>query len=377
MSEKVLFVDDEISLLEGMKRNLRKQYDVYVAEGGDKGLSVIENDGPFPVVVSDMRMPGMDGAQFLSAVRERNPDTVRILLTGQPDVDSAIAAVNHGRIFRFLTKPCSTDDLIKIIDSGIEQYRLIKAEQELLEETLKGSIKVLTEILSLTNPAAFSRAMRIKHYVEQIAIKLKLNDTWQYEIAAMLSQIGCVTVPSETMEKCLGGEKLSDSEIEMVKAHPAVAGELIKNIPRLEHVAAMIASQAMGCDQKSDSLEQPELVGGQILKAAIDFDAMLETGSSILSTLQSMRQKPRIYNSKIVNVLKDVKVPTLEMTVQVVQMAKLRNGMLLAEDVRSHKDVLIVAKGQEVNEALRRQMENFVRQRAVPDSVRVYVRSPG
>jgi len=144
---RVLCVDDEPNVLEGLRRQLCRHFTVATAGGGVAGLEVIERDGPFAVVVSDMRMPGMDGAAFLNRVRERVPDTVRVLLTGRADLDAAVAAVNKGNIFRFLMKPCPSEVLIATLEASAAQYRLVTAERALLEQVLQGSIKALTCIV--------------------------------------------------------------------------------------------------------------------------------------------------------------------------------------------------------------------------------------
>jgi FixJ family two-component response regulator/GGDEF domain-containing protein len=134
VAEKVLFVDDEMSALDGFRRILRHEFQVSTAEGGEKGLAMMQRMGPFAVVVSDMRMPGMNGAEFLAKAREKAPDTVRMLLTGHADLDTAIEAVNQGNIFRFLTKPCEKDVLVKAIQSGVAQYRATAADKEVVKK---------------------------------------------------------------------------------------------------------------------------------------------------------------------------------------------------------------------------------------------------
>jgi len=94
MTDTILCVDDEANILEGLKRHLHKRFVLETALSGAAGLELLDRQGPFAVVVSDMRMPGMNGAQFLALVRERAPDSVRIILTGQADLEAAIAAVN-------------------------------------------------------------------------------------------------------------------------------------------------------------------------------------------------------------------------------------------------------------------------------------------
>ncbi len=123
MTSKILMVDDETHVLAAHKRGLGKRFDIHTALSGGEGLNILERDGPFAVVVSDMRMPGMDGVQFLAQVKKRAPDTVRIMLTGHPDLRMAISAVNDGNIFRFHTKPCPVDDLAKSVEEGIAQHR--------------------------------------------------------------------------------------------------------------------------------------------------------------------------------------------------------------------------------------------------------------
>jgi DNA-binding NtrC family response regulator len=122
MEHRILFVDDEPNILDGYKRQLRKQFNIETAEGGERGLDMVKNNGPFSVVVSDLKMPGIDGNHFLALVKEVSPETTRILLTGYADLKSAIEAINNGNIFRLLTKPCDRLDLVQALENGIELY---------------------------------------------------------------------------------------------------------------------------------------------------------------------------------------------------------------------------------------------------------------
>src|SRR5690606_11680562 len=115
-------------------RQLSTRMDVETASNGPEALTLIENSEPFAVVISDMGMPGMDGTTFLEKVRQATPDSVRMILTGQAELESTIAAVNLGRIFRFLTKPCKSDELLASVEAGIEQYELVVSRKELLEK---------------------------------------------------------------------------------------------------------------------------------------------------------------------------------------------------------------------------------------------------
>jgi len=134
MSDKILFVDDEPSALAGFSRALHGKFDIRTAISGGEGLVRVQEEGPFAVVVSDMRMPGMSGADFLAEVRRIAPQTVRMLLTGHADMHSAMDAVNRGQILHFLTKPCPRDVLIAAINSGLDQYHAAVEEKSLAEK---------------------------------------------------------------------------------------------------------------------------------------------------------------------------------------------------------------------------------------------------
>lgn len=375
--DNILFVDDEQNILDGIKRNLGRIFNVHVAPGAKDGLDILERQGPFAVIVSDMRMPVMDGISFLSIVKERWPDSVRVMLTGNADMETAISAVNEGNIFRFVTKPCPVETIVKIIETCLSQYYLIIAERELLENTLKGSIRVLADILSLTNPEAFSRAVRIRHYIVQMARKLNLSNIWQYEVAALLSQIGYVTVPAETIEKVLGGEELSETEQKMVTSQCDVGRDLIGKIPRLEIVAEMIVNQNKPFNEfdilKKSDLDNPGIIGAGLLKAAIDYDTFLIGGAVPDNAIKSMAKKSREYYPSILDILKEVPIPTFDKIIKMQKISELHNGMILAEDIYAKNRMLIVTKGQEVNDVLKRRLENFSLQGAVEPSVRVYI----
>jgi CheY-like chemotaxis protein len=127
---RILCVDDEPHVVEGLSRQLRRSFDVATAVGGLQGLEVLEREGPFAVVVSDMRMPGMDGAAFLARVHEQCGDTVPVLLTGYADFDAAAAAVNRGRVFRLLMKPCVSEVLVAALEAAARRHAELAAARQ-------------------------------------------------------------------------------------------------------------------------------------------------------------------------------------------------------------------------------------------------------
>jgi response regulator RpfG family c-di-GMP phosphodiesterase len=283
MTKKILCVDDEPHILQGYERALRKNFEIYTAVGGAEAISMIEKAGDFAVVVSDMRMPGMDGIQFLRRAREIAPEIVRIVLTGIADQQTAVDAVNEVNIFRFLSKPCPPEILAGALEAGLEQYRLITAEKQLLGETLGSSLQVLIEMLAMVNSTAFSRATHVKRLAASIAKRLNIGDIWEVEVAAMLSQIGCVAVPEEVLLKIAEGKPLEKNDLRLYSNHPQIGRDLIGRIPRMERVSEIIAHQNM----RFNDYTQPEpiheqapltIIGSRILKAALDFDRLLDFG---------------------------------------------------------------------------------------------------
>jgi DNA-binding NtrC family response regulator len=127
---RILLVDDDIEILDGMQRQLRRDFDVTTTCDAKEAIRLVVAGGPYAVVVSDLRMPGMDGVSLLFLIRKISPETVRVLLTGNADVEAAISAVNQGNIFRFLTKPCPPAILIGALEASVEQYRLSNAGRE-------------------------------------------------------------------------------------------------------------------------------------------------------------------------------------------------------------------------------------------------------
>jgi response regulator RpfG family c-di-GMP phosphodiesterase len=352
----VLCVDDEPRVLEGLVLNLRRNYRVSTAPNGQAGLALLDGDPPPAVVVSDMRMPEMNGATFLSHVKERSPDTVRILLTGQTDLDSAIAAVNHGQVFRFLTKPCNPQTLLAAIQAAAEQHRLITAERELLEKTLKGSIKALTEILSLANPLIFGRASRLKQHAADLMAELGVPLSWEVEVAVMLSQIGCIVLSPANNEKLYYGRPLTPEETESTQCVPTLSRQLLDSIPRLDAVRAILEAQDYTFDGSGSPRGAPRgesiPLGGRVLKLANDYDFLEAAGTGpgvAIGTLQSRKGR---YDPKLLDALSRIKGKGVSPGVGEIGLASLQTGMILIQDVTSTAGALLVARGHEVTPAI-------------------------
>ena len=134
MRTKILLVDDDTMLLAGLKRQLRKKFLVETAISGEDAVKMVEKNGPYAVVVSDYLMPGMNGIELLRQVKQTNPDTIRMMLTGSADMTTAIKAVNEGSIYKFHPKPCPAETLSNAIQSGIDEYQKVTTDQTQLKK---------------------------------------------------------------------------------------------------------------------------------------------------------------------------------------------------------------------------------------------------
>jgi len=355
LTEKVLMVDDDRNLLDSFRRQFRKHLNLETAASGADGIQAIRDDGPFAVVISDMQMPNMNGVEFLSRVNALSPNTVRVMLTGNANLDVAISAVNDGQIFRFLNKPVESNQLLKVITAGINQYRLVTAEKILLSKTLKGAVDLLADILSLVNPTTFSQSSRIKRHVQTMLKSLVLEDRWLYDLAAMLCQIGLVALPHELIAKAARGEALSQTESRLYASHPGIGSRLLKHIPRLETVAAMVQRQ----DQNVGSLElegrldseQQATLGGQILKVAIAYDRLTSQGMDGAVAIATLKANPDEYDPMLVETLslssQDLRLEMVNLSID-----ELQPGLILDQAITSHAGMLLVAKGQVLSQAV-------------------------
>jgi response regulator RpfG family c-di-GMP phosphodiesterase len=372
---KILLVDDDANLLAAFGRRFREKYDIETAERGSAGLRTLADRGPFAVVVSDMRMPEMNGIQFLRKVNEISPETVRIMLTGNADLDTAVHAVNNSNIFRFLVKPCRKETLEWAIDSAIEQYQLVIAEKQLLSRTLKGAIEVLTEVLSMVNPIAFSRTSRIQNYVRQLAVVLKLSESWQYELAALLSQIGCIGVPEEVLSRYYRQEMVTEAEHKMIRNHPQLGRALLDKIPRLSLVAEMVAKQGLNfTDLALPGHTLPKdipQIGGLMLRAVVDFDTYLAQGRSRDQAIEDMKVHRAAYHPLMLNALAKLQVASPGDQSYAVRIRDLEDGMTLAEAIRTGAGILVAAKGQQVTQSMRTVLQNYADRAEIENSVQV------
>jgi len=369
MSEKILCVDDDANIVAAYQRNLRKQFTIDTAVGGEQALAAIETQGPYAVLVSDMQMPGMNGIEFLLKAKERTPDTVRFMLTGNADQQTAMEAVNKGHVFQFLTKPCPPEMLALALEAGLKQYRLVTAERDLLEKTLSGSIKVLTDILSMIDPRSFGRGELLRDYTRAFVKSLKIDQTWEFEVAAMLSQIGFVTIPPGVIQKARAGHGLSGQEKDMLTQVPTIGAELLSNIPRLNTVAKIVLYQNKNYDGSGfpiDSVAGEDIpIGSRILKVLSDL-LQLETKETPKATaLSLMQNRTGLYDPRVLDAAFacfDIYLPqatSAKSSGHSVGFKDLQTGHVLISNIETCDGMMIVTAGNKISPLLLQKLKNF------------------
>jgi response regulator RpfG family c-di-GMP phosphodiesterase len=357
---RILCVDDEPDVLEGLQDNLRRNFAVVTATTPNEGLERLKKEGPFAVVVADMRMPEMNGAAFLGVVRNEAPDAVRILLTGHADADAALAAVNKGQIFRYLTKPCSKETLLQALVAAVGEHRQLSAERALAEQAIRGAVAALEGLLRLIDPEAARRAERLRARAAELAEEVGASPAWHVEMAAVLSQVGCAALPVETAENYRHGNSLSEAEAILVDRLPDVADRLLQEVPRIGPISRILTSQNTNV---SDDADIP--LGSRIVRIAHDFDVLTSAGHPPDIALAYMRGRHGRYDAALLETFARLRVgDARRLAVKEIPLGEVELDMQFAEDARTPTGSTLVPRGKTVTPALLERLRTF------PDPVR-------
>lgn len=353
---RILCVDDEAALLAGLRRNLGLHFDVETAESAIAALRVMEQSPPFATVVSDMRMPEMDGVTFLREVSDRWPDTSRILLTGQADLTSAIAAVNEGRVFRFLTKPCPTEMLERAVNDAVRHHDLIQAERVLLDQTLRGTIGVMVEAIGLLLPQAAQPLFRMRRLAQRLCQELHVSQVWDIDIACVLSYVATLTLPGELFEQLALGKSHELDVRSAASRCNVLAQRLAVRIPRLEPVRDLLR-KAGSITRGQDIPHEESSVW--ILRACIDYGQCLAAGLTPELAFAQLAGRANHWSAELSRSV-NRRLHALRADVKrAVDFSDLVPGMIFVEAVITDAKLMLVPKDTEVTEPLIEQLRNF------------------
>jgi len=241
MKYNILVVDDEENNLQLFMRTFRKKYNVFMAKTGQEALDILRNN-KVDLIISDQRMPEMEGVEFLQHSLELSPDSVRILITGYADANAIISAINSVKIHRYIKKPWIPEDLINVVDASLEIYQLNIDNQQLtvdLKDLFSGTITAITEALDAKDSYTFGRSKRVTYYAMETGKYLNLTDNLlsELELAGLLHDIGMIGVPETILNKT---EILEADEFEMIKTHVNIGVKILEEIKQLESVINIV-----------------------------------------------------------------------------------------------------------------------------------------
>ena len=360
----ILCVDDEINILDGLRLQLRKDFNVLTANSGAEGLATLKKDRDIAVIISDMRMPEMNGAEFLKAAKIIAPDATRLLLTGQSELYATVAAINEGQIFRFLTKPCPKESLLKAAHDAYEQYTLVTGRKVLLEKTLNGSIRLLSKVLSISRPLAFGNSDAVRRLAISMGKALKMKQAWQIEIAATFYFLGHISFNDELEQKLYDGGVLSDDEKEIVAHAPSISQDLIHDIPHLEHVSKIISQINTNPDN-----QLPET---SLLRLCITYVNKINSGMKPENALAYLRSE---FDTTYIEALSEVLENDRKLLTRIeVNLKQLKVGMITADKITDKNGTVLVASGFEVSTALLGRL-NAIGAKKLNEPIYVYVTS--
>ncbi len=380
MTERILCVDDDAHMLESYQRILRGHVAVDVAHGGAEALRLLKSHGAYAIVLSDMCMPIMDGVRFLRQVKTDHPSSIRIMLTGDADQKTAMDAVNEGSIFRFLLKPCSPEALVKAINAGLRQYRLENTERDVLDQTVGGCVRVLTELLSLSDPETALRASYLRERIGLFTNYLREGDPGEIEIAALLATIGRASIPPIVLLKSEAGRPLSPDEMDMLRRVPAIGHKLLIAIPRLENIANIILYQTKQYDgsgfPQNDIAGTRIPYGARLLRVLTDL-ALSESGGIPLSDAIERLASLDGYYDPVILAAAAVCLPRLlndrrkAVRQHMVNVRDLRIGHVLRADIRTKEGTLLLATGHSISAILLERLRNSARVNAINEPIAV------
>lgn len=360
MNNKILCVDDEESILRGFQLNLRKDFELHLASNGVEGLEVFDQEGGFALVLSDMRMPQMDGATMLSEIKKRDPEVVTVLLTGHTDFESAMSAVNEGSIFRMLSKPCPPEMLIRVLGDGLAQHDLIKSKRILLDQTLRGAVDALAQSLSTAKPLFFGRAQRVRRIANELSDMLKLEDAWRVDIASIFSQLAYISLPESVTEDVYYKRDLTSGVKEMVRKFPEETEKIIEKIPGLEDVVEILGKLTV-----QHRFEEDDDTGlrkaASILRVALDFDYYEEQGHDRSLIVQTLKSRKDDYDPEVTECLSQLLVVAEQKyRLEEITIRKLEVGMRLAQELRLSDGLLVASSGADVDRQLLKVIRNYI-----------------
>ena len=377
----VLVVDDTEANVDILVDALGESYDVSVAMDGREALETVAEEAP-DLILLDIMMPEMDGYEVCQRLKadERYAKIPIIFLTALTEIENKTKGFQMGAV-DYITKPFEIAEVHARVRTHLK-LRLAELElRELLVKTLGGAIEVLTDILSVANPTTFSRASRLRRHVSELMSAVNLTDYWQIRMAAMLSQIGSITLSPETIERIFRRQEVSPEAREIYNRHPQLGYNLIRKIPRLTEVAEIIARQQdleTETDyQGNDQAHRLIGAGSRILKLALDYEKLTYSGKTPTATMATLKNNEKEYGPKLLEafsrIVESEPEPAAQMDAREIYPKDVVVGMVLARDIYTSNEILLVKAGTKINPFLFEILHNSSKTEYSEETFQVFV----
>ncbi len=350
---RVLLIDDDPQIGAGLRRALNREVQLELAADAAEALLALRDSEPFEIVVCDLSMPGMDGLSLMQHVRRLWPDVQRIMLSGEAQLQHAIHAINDDLIFRFLLKPCPIDTMRAALTAAQRQHALLKAERELLEQTWRGSVAALFDVLALAHPAAFGRADRLAQQATEFCQALNVTDAWRVITSARLTQLGAHGVSSASTAALDQGTKLSAESMRELLALPQVAARILSHIPRLEAILGILRAAADPPAGRVLALEPA------IVRIVNHVDLLACSGMSSGEIIDTLTDTCTEYPVSVLSVLHRRGQSTGGSPLSTsLRLSEVTLGMRFTSEVRTPHGLLLSTRGQLVTQSLLDRVRN-------------------
>jgi len=370
-TSNIMVVDDQPANLKLLEDLLTQQgHAVRSFPRGRLALDAAARNLP-DLILLDINMPEMNGFEVCERLKadEKLAPIPVLFLSALNETNDKLNAFRSGGV-DYITKPFQLEEVRARVETHLQLHRARQVERELLEKTLNGAVKALSDLAHLTSPTLTQRSGALRGIVVHMAAQLRLPDPWQYELAAILCLIGCITVPSDAFEHAYVGDKASAEELQMYRAHPDVAFRLLSQIPRLEDVAEMIRLQQVETSNwgKSAIGEQ----GSRMLKTAQELDRRTLRGIPFQTACDQLRAAPAKYPSALLDSLKGYSPLRVHFEVKRLPAPQLLPGMILETDVvTADGSLTVISKGTTLTVTLVERVQNFARTRGVREPIQV------
>jgi putative two-component system response regulator len=375
--ESIIFAIDDTEENLGVLANIlaENKYKVYLFTNGKEAIEALHIITP-DLILLDVMMPEMNGYEVCRLLKEEksSAEIPVIFLTAKTETEDIVKGFQLGGV-DYITKPFKKEELLARVKTHIKLNLTERSLKEslnekelLLNETLKGSIKVLIEILAVTNPEVFNQTIRSKNLTRKIIERLKLKSTWEIEMGVLLSQIGCATIPFEIIKKRFTQQKLSGDEAIMFFSHPVAGSKFISNIPRLEKIASSIRNQFSDFDAKSENTD----LTTDFIRILFDYDILIQSGKSQQQAIEIMDSRGDTYNTLLLRALEaEVRELMQGFLVKPIKLIDLKVGMVLADDIRSEQNISLVMKNSEISEVMLEKVLNFSRFETICEPLKI------